>query len=103
MDGGGVKRRAFDPKHDIRQAIETHFVGPTNRHLDPRISARCSAKRMLVPWDAVLTPSENAHAAALILVKKLEWDARSGKGFRGRWVTGSTVNGWVSVFVPEEV
>ncbi len=94
-----MKRRAFDPKWDIRQAIETRYAGPTNTR-GARIIARAQAGRMIIPWDHELDSAENAHAAALIFAAKWDW----GKGSKkGRWVTGATVNGWATVFVPEEV
>ena len=60
---------------NIRQAIETHWVGPTN-HRGSRIIATTERRDPLThAWDYALTSDENHHAAADALRAKLDWPA----------------------------
>lgn len=54
------------------QAIQTKYIPPTNT-LGSRVSAKCSAGRIVVAWDYSLNPDENHKAAARALIIKLHW------------------------------
>ena len=54
------------------QAIETSYHGP--RHRRPaRVSARCDAGRIALPWDHALDVDGNHRAAAVALAARLGW------------------------------
>jgi hypothetical protein len=57
------------------QAIETKFHGPTNNS-GSRISARCEAARIILPWDHALDSEANHIAAARALMAKLGWEGK---------------------------
>ena len=61
-----------------RQAIVTKYIGPTN-YRGTRISVRCSAGRIIVPWDHSLGIVENHAAAAFTLARKLGWVSSPGQ------------------------
>ncbi len=64
----------------MSQAIVTRFLGPTNTK-GARLSARCDAKRIVVPWPYELGASAaHAHAAH---------ELADALGWRGVWVGGS--------------
>ena len=54
------------------QAIQTKYHGPTNTR-GTRISAKCSAGRISLPWDHSLNFEENHRKAAEALIVKLHW------------------------------
>jgi hypothetical protein len=56
------------------QAIETRFHGPTNA-CGARVSARCGAGRIVLPWDHALGVDGNHRAAAVALAARLGWSA----------------------------
>ena len=62
------------------QAIETRWLGPTDTKSN-RISARCDAGRIILPWDNSLNQELNHRAAARTLAIKLGW--------LGTWASGS--------------
>jgi hypothetical protein len=70
------------------QAIETKWHGPTDSN-GSRITARCDAKRITVPYDHALDVAANHAAAARVLATRLGWS--------GRWVGGSTRDGYAFV------
>lgn len=72
----------------LRQAIVTKFLGPTNTK-GSRISVRCQAKRIYVPWDYCLNTDRNHVAAARQLASQLGWD--------GPWYGGGIDTGYVFV------
>jgi hypothetical protein len=55
-------------------AIETRFHGPTNTR-PARVSARCDAGRIVLPWDYALGGDGNHKAAAVALATRLGWSA----------------------------
>jgi hypothetical protein len=55
------------------QAIHTTFFGPTQGK-NARLRAKCAAKRKFYPWDTSKNISDNHAAAALRMLKALEWD-----------------------------
>ena len=63
------------------QAIETKYLGPTNCR-GSRIKASCQAGSLVSDYDYGLNTSSNHIAAALGLIKKLEWE-RYGNWFGG--------------------
>lgn len=54
------------------QAIQTKYLGPTNTK-GARISARCDAKRIVLPWDYSLDAHKNHARAAHELAQQLGW------------------------------
>jgi hypothetical protein len=54
------------------QAIETKYHGPTNFR-GSRVSARCEAGSITLPWDHALSGPENHLAACKALLVKLGW------------------------------
>lgn len=69
-----------------RQAIRTRYHGPTNTR-GSRISAKCGAGRVSVPYDHALNLYDNHAAAARALLAKLGWDAEEYTR-SGRWHLG---------------
>lgn len=63
----------------MRQAIQTHYFGPTNTR-PAKIKAGCEAKIIFVPWDHSLGIDDNHIAAARKLAAQLGW---SGQWFGG--------------------
>lgn len=61
------------------QAVVTRYVGPTNTR-GSRVSVRCDAARMLVPWQCDLGSEENHATAILRMLLRLDWC--------GNWVLG---------------
>ncbi|MFA7250090.1 MAG: hypothetical protein WC273_10725 [Dehalococcoidia bacterium] len=55
------------------QAIQTKYHGPTNS-TGSRITARCDAGRLTVPYDYALNIDGNHRAAAEALLVKVGWD-----------------------------
>lgn len=55
-----------------RQAIQTKYHGPTDAR-GSRVSARCEAGRITVPWDHALNSCQNHESACLALLQKLQW------------------------------
>jgi len=84
---------------DVRRAIETRCLGPTNR-LGTRIVARCAARSITVPWDHALGIECNHRTAAEALICKLGW---FGEGWSGMWHQGgdATGDGYVFTFALE--
>ena len=58
-----------------RQAIRVTFVNPTDRNLNPRFRAKCSAGSLVRECDDDVDHVENAHRTAIALCEKLGWDA----------------------------
>lgn len=69
----------------IRQAIETRALGPTNT-LGARIVARCEARRLVVSRDYNLNDAENGRAAASALAHQLGW-LDKGERLVGGWLS----------------
>lgn len=74
------------------KAITTTFKGPTDR-LDPRIVASCEGGRKTMTWEDALDVKANHERAAMQLAEKLKW--------HGRWIVGSTRDGYVFVAMTE--
>jgi hypothetical protein len=75
---------------DMPQAIFTAYHGPTNTR-GSRVSAKCEAGRLSLPWDDALDSEGNHKAAAQALIKKLGWDDRAWAfGSSGRLSKGET-------------
>lgn len=73
------------------QAIIVKYHGPTDTK-GARMSARCDAGRVTVPWDHALSIGDNARAACLALLSKIGW--------RGAYHGGSLPDGsWAFVCV----
>ena len=70
------------------QAIITKYHGPTNTK-GSRVSARCDAGRVTIPWDDALSSDENHAAAARDLMRHLRWGRYDRVGF----VPDPTVSG----------
>ena len=64
------------------QAIVTKFCPATNSN-GSRISVRCQAKRITVPWDHALDVQANHEEAARQLATKLGWLSY------GQWIGGA--------------
>lgn len=76
------------------QAITTKFVAPTNTK-GTRISAKCVAGTITVPYEYAGSEEDAHKIAAYALVKKLGWD----KDNCGKLATGQQHNGnYVHVF-----
>lgn len=71
-------------KPSYSQSIITKFHGPTN-HNGSRVTARCQARRITIPWDHALNPPENHAKACEALVDLMEWG--------GDWVGGALPDG----------
>ena len=80
----------------MRQAIETKFLGPTNRR-GSRIVAKAQAGRVTVAYNHALNSEENHAAAAKALAEKWDWT--------GVWCGGANEagTGYVFVLVPEDI
>lgn len=74
------------------QAIETHYIGPTNFR-GARILARAAAGKIVVPWDGKLGIEQNHAVAAKALCDKMGW---SGKYVAGGLADDSGM-AWVCV------
>lgn len=74
------------------QAIQTKYHGPTNSS-GARISAKCSAKRIVLPWDHSLDADGNHKSAAAELIKRLDWDVRQDGSKRDPWFMGTLPDG----------
>ncbi|WPH18249.1 hypothetical protein [Variovorax paradoxus] len=74
------------------QAITTKYHGPTDTR-GSRISAKCLARRISIPYSHDLNPEENHAAAATTLIKALGW---TGPGY-GDWFQGAIPGGYVFV------
>lgn len=72
-----------------RQAITTKYHGPTD-HRGSRVTAKCDAGRITVPWDHSLDSTENHAAAVRALIHKLGWN--------GTFYLGGTSDGYVAVW-----
>ena len=82
------KATISNPRH-ARQALCTRYAGPTN-HRGARLIVRTEGGiRRTVPWDHALGVYENHAAAALAVATELGW--------HGRWVGGSTPDGYAFV------
>ena len=72
------------------QAIETHFVGPTN-HRPSRITATTpSGHKLTLSWNSSLNIDANHYAAAQALCNQLDWGTIKAGGSTKRgfvWVT----------------
>ena len=69
----------------ILQAIETHYLPPSNRPTYARIAVRAQAGRMTVPWDDALSDDENHCRAAQAFADKWGWE--------GELIGGGLANG----------
>jgi hypothetical protein len=74
---------------DPRQAIATHYIGPTNTR-GSRVKAQCEAGSVTLEWDDSLNQTMNHAAACRALLTKLDW--------RGHWYMGG-IRGRGYVFV----
>lgn len=77
----------------MRQAIVTTYHGPTNTR-GSRISAKCDAGRLSVPYDYALNVEDNHASAAQQLANRLGWG--------GHFVGGGLPNGKGYAFVDAE-
>jgi hypothetical protein len=71
------------------QAIRTRYQCPTNTR-GSRVSAKCEAGQISIPWDDALNPEENHKAACNALRAKLGWNTEHygdmvGGEFDGCW------------------
>lgn len=71
-------------KKGIRQAIETKFIGPTDKHWQ-RIRVKCSAKTVFLNWDDNLDVEGNHLQAANLVFNGLGWNRDN----KSHLVTGS--------------
>ena len=71
----------------IYQAVETKFLGPTNR-AGSRIKAIAEAGSITLDWDYELNPAENHIKAAELLCAKFNWKYKE-------LITGGTRTGYV--------
>jgi hypothetical protein len=72
------------------QAIETHYVGPTNYRESRIIATTPSGHKLTYYWQHGLNVDANHHAAAKALCDKLNWNAIKAGGATRRgfaWVT----------------
>jgi hypothetical protein len=60
---------------NMRQAIETHWVSPTNHRGSRVIATTPGGHRLTHPWDYSLGIEGNHYAAAEALRAKLDWAA----------------------------
>ena len=72
------------------QAIITKWHAPTN-YRAARVSAQCSARRIIVQWDHAYGVEGNHDEAALALAKALGWS--------GEWVKGQRPDGSGNAYV----
>jgi len=80
---------------NVYQAIETHYVGPTNYRASRVIATTASGLRRVHQWDYSLNVEANHHAAAEALRAQLDWPALKAGGSTRRgfaWCT-STLEG----------
>lgn len=56
----------------MRQAIETKFLGPTDKR-GSRVKATADAGSIILDWDHRLNAAQNHCAAARALAQKLDW------------------------------
>lgn len=68
---GGIERQNNEWETSM-QAIIVKYHGPTDTK-GARMSARCDAGRVTVPWDHALSIGDNKRAACLALLRKLGW------------------------------
>ena len=76
------------------QAIQTRYHAPTNSS-GARISAKCDAKRIILPWDHALNQAQNHEAAARTLILQMHWHrnhAPQGES-RPHWYSGALPDG----------
>jgi hypothetical protein len=83
----------------VLQAIVTRYHGPGNVR-GARVSARCEAGRLTLPWDHALNAEDNHRAAAEALARKFGWLPEGGRLAGGG--LGNAVYAWVLVFEPGE-
>lgn len=77
----------------MRQAIVTHYVGPTD-YRGARVVARCQAGRVVVSWNYALDVDDNHEAAARKLAVRFGWLVD------GIWVVGGGMpNGTGNVYL----
>jgi len=76
------------------QAIKTSFVRPNN-YRGARITAKCAAKKITVPYNHALNCDENHAAAANQLVQLLGWTPENGN--YGQFVGGCYDNDYYFV------
>lgn len=60
-------------RNDGYQAIQTKYHGPTNTR-GSRISAKCSAGKISIPYPYDLSGTECHRKAAIALCEKLKWN-----------------------------
>ena len=85
----------------MAQAIQTHYLGPTNNR-PARLVDKCDAGRVVVSWDYAHDVQRNHELACLALRKKLDTGS-GGTDFwtSGEWRSGSLTDGsYVHVWVP---
>ena len=76
----------------MRQAIETKFLGPTDRR-GSRVKASADAGSITLDWDHRLNSDANHRAAALAFARKFGW--------KGVW-SGGSIKGSGYVFVTSD-
>lgn len=72
------------------QAIETHFIAPTNHRPSRIVATTPSGHRLMLYWDYSLGIEGNHYAAAKALCDKLQWPSIKACGSIKRgmvWVT----------------
>jgi hypothetical protein len=72
---------------NMRQAIVTRFLGPTDKR-DPRVKATAYAGSVTLDWNDSLDIDANHQAAANALADKFDW-RNPGNGKRYEFVGGS--------------
>lgn len=78
------------------QAIETHFVGPTNHRGSRIIATSASGHKLTYHWEYSLGIDANHYAAAQALCNQLDWGTIKAGGTTKRGMV------WVmSVLEPE--
>lgn len=81
----------------FHQAIQTRWLAPTDTK-PSRVKAFCPAGAIVVAWDYALGVEGNHAAAAMMLVRRLEWIPERGN-YAATWRAGSTLDQRGYVFV----
>jgi len=76
------------------QAIKTSYVKPTNTR-GARITAKCAAKKITVPYNHALNCDENHTIAANKLAQELKWTTENAGYWQ--WVSGCYDNDYYFV------
>ena len=73
------------------KAIETHYLGPTDRKGSRLVASDGDGNRVTIPYPSDLDPEAAHLKAALALKLKMDW--------KGRLMQGSTRTGYAFIFV----